>query len=263
MCSILGMGIFQHSKINKQTMAMFKDIFKNMFVAAESGGRDAAGCSAAINGKIEVVKNNMPAGDFVNTETYKNFADKYFGDKIGDPVPYSILGHCRWQTKGTYMDNNNNHPIVSENMIGVHNGHIHNDESLYIKHGVGILGRLGKVDSEVIFRLINHYHLTGRRTRKSEPVSIAIEKSARELQGSFACAMQSAIDPHMLWLFRNNNPAKIRYYSRIGLLLFATSVSFISTAVRDYDLGPHEDIEVEDGIEFNLKENTLFKFNLA
>jgi hypothetical protein len=63
--------------------------------------------------------------------------------------------HTRFGTQGSELDNRNNHPIPVGNIIGVHNGCISNDWSLF-RYAIGDDKRIAKVDSEAIFSLINY-----------------------------------------------------------------------------------------------------------
>ena len=68
----------------------------------------------------------------------------------------SIVGHCRQKTKGTERNNANNHPIVRDLIVGVHNGMIHNDDITFNNYKDAIK-RNGEVDSEIIFALIEYF----------------------------------------------------------------------------------------------------------
>lgn len=63
----------------------------------------------------------------------------------------NVILHTRWATKGSPSNRDNNHPIVVPGVVGVHNGHIVNDDELIARYGGE---RTGEVDSEAAFRLI-------------------------------------------------------------------------------------------------------------
>lgn len=61
----------------------------------------------------------------------------------------NVILHTRFATQGDKKFTANNHPIVIDNLVGVHNGHISNDDAIlkaYPNHK-----RIGQVDSEAAF----------------------------------------------------------------------------------------------------------------
>lgn len=63
----------------------------------------------------------------------------------------NVILHTRFATQGTPKNEHNNHPIVIQNLVGVHNGHISNDKEIlkaYKDHK-----RIGEVDSEAAFAI--------------------------------------------------------------------------------------------------------------
>ena len=75
--------------------------------------------------------------------------------------------------------------------------------------------------------------------------------------------MQSSIDPDMLWLFRNHPPADIRFYPKMGILLFATNDRHIECA-STHELGEWKAIHMKQdtGMEFHLQDNKHFTFDI-
>lgn len=58
-----------------------------------------------------------------------------------------VLGHTRWATQGLPAFMENNHPIRRGPFYIIHNGHVSNDDELFVKAG---RHRFGEVDSEAI-----------------------------------------------------------------------------------------------------------------
>ena len=79
---------------------------------------------------------------------------KRMADLIDKEIGATGVVHTRWATQGTPENNANNHPIDASGIIGVHNGHITNDDEL-LKMCVDYK-RAGQVDSESVFALIGH-----------------------------------------------------------------------------------------------------------
>ena len=66
----------------------------------------------------------------------------------------NVILHTRYATQGSPKNEHNNHPIVIDNLVGVHNGHIGNDKAIlnrYPEHK-----RIGQVDSEAAFAMAKY-----------------------------------------------------------------------------------------------------------
>jgi len=66
----------------------------------------------------------------------------------------NVILHTRFATQGSPKNEHNNHPIVIDNLVGVHNGHIANDDTIlsrYPDHK-----RIGQVDSEAAFAMAKY-----------------------------------------------------------------------------------------------------------
>lgn len=251
MCGILGMAFLNEHK--RKDPEIPKTILRRLLIESRIRGRDATGVAFASHTDIDVVKHNIKADDFINTDFYTE-AEKYLDDPPGAFGKVNvIIGHTRQQTKGTHRNRDNNHPVVANRVIGVHNGCIANDDALfdeYTKTFPGMFVRRAWVDTEIIFRLINHYRHT-----INVPMYDAVEATNDLINGGYACAFIDAAEPWMLWLFRDWSPTVVYLYPKVGYVIFASSEFFIRTAVKDMDLG--DPIEVEYEKESCLAINTI------
>ncbi len=261
MCGILGMAFQKgHSMRNPQLVQL---ILRRLLIASRARGSDATGVAFINMNKATVIKQHIPATDFVDTKFYNKMVSEQIVME-GKPKdlpkePLVILGHTRAKTKGTQLDRHNNHPIIANKVIGVHNGVIINDEDLFARH-VNNVERKARVDSEVIFRLIDFY--SGNIER---PMVRAIKRTTRQLVGGFACAAVNVSEPWMLYLFRGGGPIDIYRYPECGLIIFASSQLYIKDAVKDMELGRQVvvPIEEEDGIAINVHENKQTRFKIT
>jgi glucosamine 6-phosphate synthetase-like amidotransferase/phosphosugar isomerase protein len=129
-----------------------------------------------------------------------------FVDFLPDEYGKLTLLHNRWWTSGEPKDNNNNHPIFSDNWVLVHNGVIEMDR-------LATYSYKGKVDSEVLLSYI-----------EKEGLVPAIKK----IQGTAAIA---AIDKResCIYLWRNTNPIALGLVPR-KVLMFASETDAIFNA---------------------------------
>ncbi len=261
MCGILGMAFQKGHKITDSTAV--RRIFKRMLMKSRARGSDATGVAFVSMHRCVIMKHHIPSTDFTATEFYENAAQKYIdptavpGDK-GFGVPLMVLGHTRAKTKGTYMDRNNNHPIIAKQVVGVHNGVIGNDEELWREYG-NKLKRAGRVDSEIIFRLVEYHSNFEGGTMKE-----AIKTMASKVRGGFACAAVNLRLPWVLWLFKGWGPIHVYRYPKLGLILFASDERFIEESIDDVELGAGIKIPfgAGEGLAINLEQNRQGKFGL-
>lgn len=250
MCSICGIGLLKENKI--PDVEDLKGYISRLFKAAVTGGSQAAGMAFTQPDKISVVKDAVSSAALVDTNNdWIKILDEHvvIADRTKRLV--SATGHCRMPTKGSVMNNDNNHPIIAGDIVGAHNGVIGNDDRLFNAFG-NRFGRIAQVDSEIIFQLINLF----MNETKCRTIIPAIKKTASLLKGWFACSVVSKSNPFMLSLFRNSAPISIRLYPEVGLVAYATRPAFIDKAeelVKDaYGPGREIDLPENSGITFNL-----------
>lgn len=259
MCSILGIGLFNNHKLRDDDTLM--GIFSRLIKEGEVGGRRASGVSIMRDKKAHVLRRPLGASQLVATEEYLKFMEDNIDTNNTENALRSIVGHCRAPTQGSPQNNLNNHPIVAGNIIGVHNGIIGNDHTLFTQFEK-IIKRSAEVDSEIIFRLLEHFtHPVRAKTVD------AIKTAAPYLAGSYACAVHNTKHPYNLYLFRHSCPINIRYFPEHGVVLFATRMHYIERALENFfdDMGEGEDIDLVDnsGVVFNLHYNTMSKFRFS
>ena len=262
MCSIFGLGFVQnHLATNND---MIRSILRRMFIANQASGRTASGLACITGSEMYVVKKNVAGEDFIELPEYKQMEKKYVNFTPNAPWgqnTVSFVGHCRLRTKGSELVNDNNHPIVRDNLIGVHNGMIGNDDRLFEIYGKS-LKRNGQVDSEAIFALIEYFAKSEKRR-----IHEAIQRAAVTLQGSFACAMVHQLHPHVVWLFRRQNPCKVVFFRDVGMLIWSTCEAYINRALKPYEpelgRGEYIGLDPNEGISIDLYRNYIYRFNLC
>lgn len=256
MCAIFGLGFQKGSMFNDKDI---KRAVKRLLLDCQIRGTHATGIAIINEDEATVVKHNVRASEFIQSKEFNEAFDKHVtftGDRIGRPTT-QIIGHCRFQTKGTHRVNGNNHPIVCRRLIGTHNGVINNDETLYKAYN---LNRNAEVDSEVIFQLIE-----SRLERCSEDMMMAIQNSISKLHGSFACGIVDTESPWMLWMVKGSSPLEVYHYPEIGLTAYASVGNWVRSAVEDHlvpGLCKSLNLEEDQGLAVNLLSSSKVKFEL-
>jgi len=270
MCGIFGITALKGMNIKKSVL---RQILKNLARNSQSRGRDATGYAFSSKKGINIFKHNIPASAFIELENYKNVVRT----ALASTDFYSVIGHTRAQTKGAATNPENNHPIQTGSIIGVHNGVIINDDNLFEwlhKITDGDVKRLAQVDSEIIFSLVNYYATKNKFPESikgvklvghvSDPTSRAIIQMSEKISGSFACALIDAQNPKISWIFRGNGPVTIKYFVDEGIVIYASEERFIDKSVSLFNLVSPKNLELESysGMCINTEDNTFNTFKL-
>jgi glucosamine 6-phosphate synthetase-like amidotransferase/phosphosugar isomerase protein len=93
------------------------------------------------DGKLGIFKQPGPARDWLDEL-----------DRCRNAV--AMIGHCRWATHGSHLDNRNNHPHTAGRGWLVHNGVVHNYRALADQFQLSLKTQC---DSEVLGLLMAHY----------------------------------------------------------------------------------------------------------
>lgn len=213
-------GICGYLATKRGTGKQAKAVMHRLLVASQVRGTDAAGI-AYVNhdGLLNVVKQPGRAADLVDGKAYKYC--------LTHNNPDVMIGHTRAKTQGDAKDNNNNHPLHTPGGLAlVHNGIIHNEAALFAKYK---LPRTGEVDSEIIIRLIEHYHRTERKSMVN-----AIKAAADEISGGMACAMIDKTAPDKLYLWASDNPLALAYEHDTGVVYFGSTPDILETSLIQY-----------------------------
>jgi len=266
MCAIFGIAFLDNHKFRNNNA--LSQLINNLMTECQDRGRDATGLAFVHKQRIAVIKHNVKADRFSRLKAVKN-AVKIYADlkKVDGPEKLKmILGHCRQETKGTHKIKHNNHPIITDKVVGVHNGIIRNDDALFANYAtVPEIIRKGSVDSEVIFRLIDYYS-----NQKGIGTKYGIIDTCNKLEGTFACAMVNKRDNDVLWLFKARNPTDVLYYPKAGVVIFASANWYIKRAIHllgvhlSTDFGACKEIEYppESALSINVLTRKAHRFNI-
>jgi glutamine---fructose-6-phosphate transaminase (isomerizing) len=168
------------------------------------------------------------------------------------PLPltgHSIgIAHTRWATVGSITDKNAHpHTDASGKIAVVHNGSIFNKQE--IRKELKELGYnfYGQTDTEVIAKLIGHYHEGGK-----VDIREATKKAMKRFQGTYGLAVMCSDYPEELVVtchgsplyigvgddgtFVASNPSAFRDYSRNFIKLGDKEVATIDIHGRNLDL---------------------------
>jgi glucosamine--fructose-6-phosphate aminotransferase (isomerizing) len=152
----------------------------------EYRGYDSAGIALWDNGNIEIIKAIGKIKDLRAKVDINRFGNVRLG-----------IGHTRWATHGV-VSNNNAHPHKVDKISLVHNGIVENYLELKKMLSKNNCNFFSETDSEIVAHLIaNDY----RGDLLKATVNIV-----KNLKGSFALAIISALEPDTIVLVKKENP---------------------------------------------------------
>jgi len=198
MCGIWGFITDTPSKENLK-------LFRRCMILSESRGKDATGIAISDGKEVTVCKSPIAA-----TEYIKDVLPK-FDDAISKAN--LVIGHTRHGTIGDAKDNNNNHPIISDDWVMIHNGTCSSlDKVKDYKYK-------GQVDSELY---LAHIQDKGLRDGLIEIRS-----------NSAAVALINRAKPTNLYLFRHSQTLYLAYDEQTKTIFFASTDDILESALAN------------------------------
>lgn len=225
MCGLAGVLIGDKPNRSKIEIKAIARIFTEVLMLSERRGPHATGVALVSgSGNYYVSKAPTPASRFVESKSYKTVLGKL------DENTTLLMGHTRWPTKGSHLNNANNHPLVggtrARACVLSHNGHIANASMLF--DAMGLL-RKAQVDSEILLRIAeSHLGNSG-----IDPDGLAADLACCHGRMSFVVATTSC--PTEVILVKGDQPLELRYSEDRHVLAYASEAEFLDEALQGED----------------------------
>ena len=228
MCSIFGFNL-------KEDL----EGLKNIGIAGESRGTDATGVSVLnTDGSFDIIKGPVKASNF------------YWGEIRNGQNFYQ--GHTRATTQGNEINNQNNHPFISDanDFTLTHNGVIYNDKGLKTKFNLPDTDI--ETDTYVAVQLMEFF----KNKRNGDKLEITdIKNACEELSGSFALSILT--NDGRLFLLRHKNPMFVLFNSED--LVYASTLEMVEAMYKTVK----KDTETHmNGIAGNIEEDVIYEIDL-
>jgi amidophosphoribosyltransferase len=237
MCGIIGVvahGSFETPKEEKVRQEVIRYLTTELLLLTQARGKDATGLSVCFeDGDYMGLKMGVSAQEFISRfggkETdYDGFVNVWRKKKARAKM---VIGHCRKPSTtvgaGT-EDNANNHPIKIGDIVGVHNGTLKNYEVIFKNLGGA---QDGKVDSEAIFRLLQHYTNEG-----ADPFTMeVVQETCKRLSGEYAVLAFNGNNPYQMAAFRDKRPLEFALIKPLKLILIASDETYLRMVLTRYN----------------------------
>ncbi len=258
MCGIFGV-INYETDLSYPRARLIRKVTTNLLRESVIRGSDASGVCVVTDEKARLFKHNVPSTLLVESDGYSRALSTI---KHGKSLR-AVIGHTRAQTKGDRRFNENNHPIVTGKVVGVHNGLISNDDSLFDIYSDDIK-RIGRVDSEIIFQLLDHYIAEGA------DIDEAVKKVDNILVGSYTCAFIHAAHRRYVTIFTNSSNYSnlvLYVFDHVSTMVFASSVHIVERALLNNQiLDPNNATSIVNlfcaGMRIDTESGYIYKFDL-
>lgn len=216
MCGLAGIGMCERQR-NKTEIDRIRRLFTRLLVESEHRGPYATGVAViGADGTCRVHKAPVMASGFVSTHGYR---DAMASVNSGTTI---IMGHTRWPTRGSHLDNRNNQPL-SGRCVVAHNGHIRNADEVSDLLG---LSRLWEVDSEALLRIAD-------RNLVNNGLDVSgLRDDLRYLSGRLSAVIADPRNPDTIYLIKGNQPLFLRWYQTLGILVYASEEEIIDRAMN-------------------------------
>ena len=210
MCGIFGLATKKKSDFDSNLLKKTVDDF---FKLSESRGKEASGLAVRTKKAIYVYKQPIPAHKMIKSKGYKKITNKLFNEKH-----ITIIGHSRLATNGFQAINDNNQPVIKNNLVGIHNGIITNVNTLLEQNKE--IKRKYEVDSEIILDLIQLFN----KDKNKNSLIRAIQSTFEQIEGSASIAL----------LFNNNHYLALA--TNTGSLYLSNEKDYLIFASEKYIL---------------------------
>jgi glutamine---fructose-6-phosphate transaminase (isomerizing) len=184
MCGIFGLQVRRGAPYSS---AFIKRALRVLAKESQSRGKDSSGMVFVDQTarSYEVLKGAVPLSWLLQAPTvstaFTAALKRYDDTADGRAKPFVAMGHSRLVTNGSQLNDENNQPVVKSGIIGVHNGILVNDASIWDRNPS--LCRDYEIDTEVFLALMRAHLDTGY------DIPAAIARSEGEIEGTISTAM--------------------------------------------------------------------------
>lgn len=157
----------------------------------------------------------------------------------------TCIVHTRYATQGHQSNNLNNHPLDVNGMVGVHNGHVSNDNELISL--IPNYKRQGQVDSEAAFAYLQH-----------GPKSLGLAGRLAKINGGAALIWLNSCGPRrLLHIARLRNSPLCFAHTEAGSVIVASTKAILLASCKQAGVKVGEVTELAEGTYVRFENGAL------
>jgi glucosamine 6-phosphate synthetase-like amidotransferase/phosphosugar isomerase protein len=255
MCGIATISIGRSAR-KRIPYEKLRGLTSELLVELSSRGQDASGIAVINENSAHVFKKALRPKRLVVRPRFEDILQK-----IGPDTNFVML-HSRAASVGGNKNNFNNHPIVTDPIIGIHNGTLYNDHKLFTSFKDHFKPE-GQVDSEVIFRMLNMYLDKGLAPKQ------AMQMVSQQLVGAFTGAAIDLRRTNQMLMFKYGRELAVLNLPHYDVVVAVSEAKFFDAArdkmklkVKDTILYPKEETGFLIDINAGRITDQLIDFNL-
>ncbi len=230
MCGIATVALGRRSR-GRIPYPLLRKVCRELMVELQPRGIDAAGIAVINEGaESRVFKKPLRPERMVVRPMFDEMLNL-----IGPQTNFVML-HARSTTVGSTEDNENNHPIIAEPIIGIHNGTLYNDDRLFEKFK-NDFDRDYDVDSEIIFKLYLHFVDQGLSPKQ------AMSQTGSMLQGAFTGALVDMRNPAQMIMFKNERSLCVFRLPHYDMIITVSEAKFYDRVAKRLGIKAKEKCE--------------------
>lgn len=228
MCGIFG---FVYSKKAALPGKDVRTLFQNLSQLSDSRGKEASGIAVHDGKAIHTYKAAVRGAQLISDPKYAQIV----GGAITAVAPaVSLIGHSRLETNGSHALNQNNQPVATTHLVGIHNGICVNDVALWKK--VKTLHKKTDVDTEALLAYIDELMGKGKSLEKS------LQTAFSEMEGSASIA---AYHTQLAGLILATNTGSLFYAALPGKFFLFSSEAYIVRQALQHRLFAGRQLKVQ------------------
>ena len=217
MCGIFGINI--REKLNTSKFSFIKKDINYLTKLSGARGSDTFGILISLARENFIYKINAEPNKALKRKDYKNFLEKIFKKSLDESSEgFSFIGQTRLVTNGTKFLHSNNQPIITKEILGVHNGIIVSSENSSSEKTINLEGYDIKSDSLELFE-----NLSSIIENKKNFIESYL-KHLKSIRGNYSIAFRI---PSLLKTVISSNCGSLYYFNNEKVLVFSSEKNFL------------------------------------
>lgn len=201
---------------------------RSLLERSEPRGREATGLAVILPQEIVYYRRPMAPSRVLARDDFQRFLDTVFPPDAPAAQPRAVIGHCRLVTNGSQVRDENNQPVLLEEVVGVHNGIVTNPEALAAP-AVEAPVRFA-LDSEALFTRV-----AGELQRGAD-VADALRRTYASLDGEASIGMFARAADAVV-VATNTGSLYVTAVPEQGMFAFASEAHILRACLDDGSLG--------------------------
>jgi len=235
-CGIFGITLANRSVHNAG--ALLNDL-KILYRSAMMRGQDATGLAINDGQSIKILRRDCKPTNMINEPIFENLVQSSFQDP--EQGPLTVMGHSRLVTNGSLAIAENNQPIATNHIVGVHNGIVTNANSFPIpsnatntsssepNSGFSAEGGLSQSDTQQLLQYLDQVFVETKCLKSS------MKTVFTKIEGTASVALMTNGEVGFS-LFTNNGSLYFIFDQALGAFVFASEYIFLTDLMKKSQL---------------------------